>query len=417
SGINDLARNTGLELPEALRSGSDRTKYYLDEKKTLKDFQKKTNEMYKQYYTFIEQIINLGVIGAFAEPLSKMQGLTMTSGVALKDTHKIALLLLGYYHAKLWAGGVRPKKLDIERTALTQQKDEESRLQGKLTVFQGRANALATSTDQTAPFELRQTQSAIDKLNLNLTAVTGRVQAKQQLVTMLESKEQAMSSVKQFWSNTTNQTNYRSAYTAYQQTTTALSKGDFVTAGDGAPDISAMVSRAQTYFDGLKSALVSDITSGMSNATLTLDEEEMVKMWKLYIGANLIVNQSLRDGALKTESKLKRLTTFLTPKTASTLAEEHYVKLIDEAGFIRRHTSNTLNDKEKKAMALERKIRWRTNVTSSPSDAERAMLIAFCIVVAFSLDVGKISLGFVSWDKTKTALGDLCLEISQSRYV
>lgn len=398
-GINDL-KDLNLILPKTLRS--DQANYYLDEKKTLQSFINRTNEMYKEYYSFIEKVINLGITASFAEPLARMGPLQQTNGRPLKDSHRIALLILGYYQSKNWSNAPKPQRpqatVDTAKQRLETLQQRQSTLQTQLGYY-------ADPNTQASP-EARQLHARV--LSRKLATLPGEIQSQQQLISMLE--------MKSFWQDPTNRANFQSAFTAYQQTSGALKKEFFVTVGTSAPGLPDLVSASETYFEGLKGALVGDITSGMSNATTRLDSEEMVKMWKLYIGANLIVNQSLRDAALKTESKLTRFTTFIKPKTAATLADERYVKMIDEAGFIERHTMNTLNDREKERLASSGKIRWRTNITSSPSDAERAMLITFCIIVAFFLDVGKISLGFVSWEKTKLALADLCRDISRTRF-
>ncbi len=377
-----------LVLPKTLRS--DQANYYLDEKKTLQSFVNRTNEMYKEYYSFIEKVINLGVTASFAEPLSRMGPLQQTNGRPLKDSHRIALLIIGYYQSKNWSNAPKPQRVPATIDTAKQRLQTLQQRQGTL---QTQLGYYADPNTQALP-EDRQMQARV--LSRKLATLPGEIQSQQQLVAMLE--------MKSFWQDPTNRANFQSAFTAYQQTSGALKKDFFATVGTHAPEIQDLVSAAGTYFEGLKGALVATSPAAWSNATTRLDSEEMVKMWKLYIGANLIVNQSLRDAALKTESKLTRFTTFIKPKTAATLADERYVKMIDEAGFIERHRMNTLNDRDKERLASSGKIRWRTNITISPSDAERAMLITFCIIVAFFLDVVKISLGFVSWEKTKLAL-------------
>lgn len=398
-GINDL-KNLDLVLPKTLRS--DQSDYYLDEKKTLKSFINRTNEMYKEYYSFIEKVINLGITASFADPLARMGPMQQANGRPLNDSQRIALLILGYYRSKNWANAPKPQR---PQTTVDEAKQRLQTLQSRQKTMQEQLGYYADPNSNVAP---EQRRLYVQRLSSKLVSLPGEVKSQQQLVSMLE--------MKAFWQDPANRANFQSAYTAYTQTTGALKKESILTVGNQAPGFSDIVAASETYFEGLKGALVGDITSGMSNATTRLDSEEMVKMWKLYIGANLIVNQSLRDAALKTESKLSRFTTFIKPKTASTLADERYVKMIDDAGFIERHTMNSLKDTDKARLAASGKIRWRTNITSSPSDAERAMLITFCIIVAFFLDVGKISLGFVSWEKTKDALGDLCRDISRTRF-
>ena len=139
-------------------------------------------------------------------------------------------------------------------------------------------------------------------------------------------------------------------------------------------------------------------------------------MWKLFIGSQLIVNHALIDSKIKIQSSsTRKFFRAIKPTTDATEIPDYYVKLIEEAEFIQRYRGDWLGQvsvEKKRDLAGTGKLRW----SFSPSNTERAMLITFCTVVAFTLDVGKISLGFYSWQETVKDLRKVCMTISSTAW-
>ncbi|MFG1400258.1 hypothetical protein [Roseixanthobacter pseudopolyaromaticivorans] len=400
--INSLNK-INLKLPDVLRPTADRTKFYLDEKKSLGDFRTKTQEMFIAFYKLISQVISAGLRESFKSSTDKIDR-------PLTNEQKIALLILGYFYAKRWDKGaqIATRTTDLQRLGI-EKSDIETSIQ-RNTGDLGNAQGI-----DRGPIEDR-----ISQLNLDLRTKEGQIASIQQEMAQLMSKKNTLTAVHTFWQQAGNQDDalMATSFATYQKASTALSKKNFLGAAFTTSDISIdkldqVKAASKEYFSALKDALVSDISTAMNKGNEgIMNDKDMVEMWKVYIGANLIINQTLRDAKLKETSKLTRFSRAITPTTDATSIDSRYIQMLEDAGFIERYvgTFGVVTKAKKATLAATGRLRWSV----SPSNTERAMVIAFCTVVAFSLDVGKISLGFCSWKETKLALNEVCKTISNT---
>lgn len=397
--INSLNK-VDLKLPDVLRPTADRTKFYLDEKKSLSDFRTKTQEMFIAFYKLVIQVISAGLRESFKTSTDKLN-------LPLSNDQKIALLMLGYFYAKDWE---KPAKIASQTTALQLLEYQKNKIKS------AQADLLK---DVSSP-DMRRVTLAIQSLDMDLRNKEGQIASAQQTLAQLQAKKGTLTPIHTFWQQPDNANDALMApsFATYQKASTAASKKNFLgaafsTADNSIDKLDQITAASRQYFTSLKDALVSDISTAMNKGNDgILNDKDMIDMWKLYIGANLIINQTLRDAKLKETSKLTRFSRAITPTTDATSIDDRYIKMLEEAGFIERYvgTFGIVTKAKKASLAATGRLRWSV----SPSNTERAMVIAFCTVVAFSLDVGKISLGFCSWKETKKALGDVCMTISNT---
>ncbi|WP_332118605.1 hypothetical protein [Azorhizobium caulinodans] len=409
--INTL-KMANINLPNVLRDTSDRTSCYKEEGDTLRSFVDKASETFDAFNQLLNQIITAGVMNSFSEATKGLQDLDLT------PNQRVAILILGYFYSKSWGADKSYRQVTInenrqnisaQRTGINELSNEMS--DDERTIFLLESSEIRFRDVET----LRE---AYDRIATN----KGEIEKKKKIIEMLERQNLSLLStgtlkgLKQHWGDQSNTTNplLATSYAAFQKTSESLRKGTFKGKVFDRNDMDLaklpqFKNQARAYFQGLKDALVSDISSAMTvGSSEIMTDTTMTEMWKLYIGCNLIVNQVLSEGKLLETSALSRFKNSFSKGAIE--IDDRYIKLLEDAGFIQRHTNWTLNEQEKMDMARQRKLRWARRA----SDSERAMVIAFSTVVAFSLDVGRISLGFCSWRETKQGLGKLCEDISMA---
>ncbi|WP_298952892.1 hypothetical protein [uncultured Methylobacterium sp.] len=365
-----------------------------DREATLEKFGKNVRDLYDDFFELLEEVLNSGIANSFKSEIRQLN----LGGAALNDNTKIAMVILGYFAAKDWGGEYKPA-----RQAFKDADKEFDR------VYDG--DVRGPELDRVG-FERYQAQQ-------KFTAIAERLGRSSDVNAP---KTATLSSL-----NPTSSNIGRSGGVALDVARNMLSKKSIVgfdpmQIGEGsARDHEIMknsLPRAKKYVKALHSALAADIetivTKTYYGASLTADDYEQI--WKLYVGSQLVVSHSIRDSRIKTQSSgIRKFFSSATSVTQATSIPNDYVKLIEEAGFITRYKGSivgTVSREQKVELAKNNTIRW----SFSPSDTERAMLITFCTIVVFTLDIGKISLGFVDWRKTRDELKNICNSISVAAY-
>lgn len=356
-GINNTLYRLNLTLPESLSATQARIDKYSStpQEDTIKAFGAYSQSMFRDFLKLIEKVIKSGVTQSFDASTRKL-----IAG-NLDGDHRIALLILGYFYTKDWSTG--------------------------------RKNAVTDTCRQ------------IGILNMETSADRNNVIIKQD-----KSRGTGFGSLETHMANQGNYAEYQAAKSIFsKKTLTNNITYDFDTVGD-LEKLKLLEPRCVDYFRTLKKAVTSDIASTMCDADKGyMSDEEMQEMLKLYVGALLIVNTAMSDLELQKNSAI-RSTAQMFSKGAISIEDSH-VKLIDEAGFINRYSGNILGQVSKALKAKNSgngRLRWSKNA----SNTERAMLLSFCTVVAFSLDIGKISIGFLNWSAARQTLHDICDMIS-----
>ncbi|GGF65882.1 hypothetical protein GCM10007301_26960 [Azorhizobium oxalatiphilum] len=412
--INTLEQN-GLRLPDVLNTGDDRTKYYLDEKKTLEQFKDKTSEMFVAFEQLILQVMSAGIKKSFEPATRPLADLNLTEG------RKIALLLLGYYYAKNW-GYDKAGDIQQTKTSLQQAQNKDQQLQTELRDLQ---EASPQAPQGVEGIERDQYYIRYQQALLELPNTRGKIQSNAQTISNLQQKLQQLNApgklapLKTYWSqqqsngSTNAQDPYQlSSHATYEKATGSLKKSTFMGSAFSNTDMSLdklpqIRMQAGEYLEALKDALTSDIATTMNKGNSgRLDDKEMQEMWKVYIACSLILNEVMREAKVQENSTFPR---FTSPKSAVNI-DDRYIKMLEETGFIERYTGTfgRVSKEKKQQLAATNRLRW----SWSASNTERAMVVAFATVVVFSMDIGKISMGFTSWKATKTALGEVCNKIS-----
>ncbi|MEH3148786.1 MAG: hypothetical protein PGN34_26470 [Methylobacterium frigidaeris] len=413
-GVNTLGR-LNIKMPDSLADDPKRINMYLSEKATLATFKTTTSRMFEEFFGLLLKIMNAGLEASFADAT---QGLNTPK--LHGNNHKIALLILGYFYAKDWSGA-RAAARTAELNDLTAGRDRaqqsidsnQVRLDAYLQRTDGKSWENYSAGDITKDIALFKKFDAIDAIRTDMRDNQGIVARNAEMMKILSTKT-GLSTIQPKFEDGT------SARAAFNVGRGASSKRNIVVdgfAGMGDLDkLPILVSKAENYFRALKSALTADIETAMVKGNNGfLKDEEFQKMWKLFIGSQLIVNHALNDSKIKIQSGgARKFFRALNPTTDATSIPDYYVNMIQDAGFIERYSSytGTVSTQRKKDLALTGRMRW----SRSPSNTERAMLITFCTVVVFTMDVGKISLGFYSWNETVEGLREVCKTISATAY-
>ncbi|WP_148209778.1 hypothetical protein [Azorhizobium caulinodans] len=351
-----------IKSQECLRIVNEYVNYSIDEKQTINSFKNKTSRMYKMCTVLFEDIIGSGIEYAFSDATEKLFDLEKDNMLDVTRSQRIGLILMGYYYSKDWERVKLPK---IERAMAIDSKNVELR--------KSILNNQAENPEETQK-EIEENE------NISRALIYGHPYQK-------------------FWGHE-NIEKFPTAYKHYQVAKILSTKKGFSNDEKTAPPFSAIATRGLEYLSILKGTLVSDITSSMVDFAKNVDDKELIRMWKLYVGSNLIVNEAIRNSILGKNSR------------KGMEVNNEYVKMIEDAGFIHTHNKLTINNEEKIKMAEVGKMRWRKSAFGSPSASERAMLIAFCAAITFSLDIGRLSLGLADWKDTEASIHKLCRDIS-----
>lgn len=405
-----------IALPQSLAADPRRRKIYLNEKASLCDFKDMTATMFSEFFELFVKIINLGIKDSFRHAINDLDTPNMS------ESQKIALLILGYFYSKDYDGArvkQRQDNLQILNEKLHRVQDERSKSQSQL-------ERLLKLTDQrhwhnyragdiTDENGLVNKFDKIDELNKNsIPALDKKIQDTEGQIKLVSARSN-FSTLKDSFKGGAD------ARQAYDLAQNALSKKktlDINFSGMGDLDkLEIFKDKAQNYFTALKGALTADIATALAHGNNGfLGDDDFIRMWKLFIGSQLIVNFALNDSKIKLQGgPVRKLVRAITPTTDATDIPDHYVKMIEDAGFIERYAGDLRNRAslaEKKKLAATGKMRW----SRSPGNTERAMLICFATVVAFTMDVGRISLGFYSWSDTVASLREVCKTISSTAW-
>lgn len=402
-GINNTLSRLNLTLPESLSATQARIDKYSSsaQKDTIKVFGSYSQSMFKDFLKLIEKVIKSGVTQSFNDSTSKIDAGT------LDDDHKIALLILGYFYTKDWSGAQGRSVRDARQENPGHEMEQTAR-QDRLDKYTSRYSDLETKGAKAR--SLQQLQSGIDKIRQDMSTTAGIIQRNQQLIQQYDSMKSGFGGLGLQMTTQGNYGEYQAAKSIFsKKTLTNNITYDFNSVGD-LEKLKLLEPRCTDYFKTLKKAITSDIASTMCDADKGyMSDEEMQEMLKLYVGSLLIVNTAINDLELQKNSSMRSAGQKLSKGALS--IEDGYVKLIDEAGFINRYSGNIFGQVSKALKAKNSgngRLRWSKNA----SDTERAMLLSFCTVVAFNLDIGKISIGFLSWSEAKLTLHKICDMIS-----
>ncbi|MGQ3673892.1 hypothetical protein ACT6QH_00020 [Xanthobacter sp. TB0139] len=406
--INILSR-IDVELPSSLQNTDRRKDIYLNEKATLETFKNSANDMFVQFYDFLIAIMGQGIEGSFSAALN-----LVNMPKCFDNKQRIAIIMMGYFFSKDWDGARKGRLQQAQRTHDAGITKHDALVTKKI----GLHSALVATPTNRGVVSSLETRLAI--VQSKLEANDDRIRAAKDFLNRSAAEKSNFSTT--FGGGALKTVNAKNAFALAREATSKkplLDLGVEFNSIDAAHDMSKLpeiTERSKMYFRALKNAITADVESAILKGNKQfMSDDDMIKMWNLYIGAHLVVNLALSDSKLKLQGKLKRATRAVTPTTDSTNIPDYYVKMIEKGGFIQRYSGNIfmqVSTKKKKELAATGKMRWSRH----PSDRERAMLVAFCTIVAFSMDVGKITLGFQSWDETVQGLKDVCRRISETAY-
>ncbi|RVU16936.1 hypothetical protein [Methylobacterium oryzihabitans] len=367
-----------------------KTALYQDKDSTIKSFKKRTFNLYAGAREMMLDVINAGVQGSFKDAIAKLP----QNDNRLDDNRRIALLIIGYFFAKDW----NAKELT----------DQVGSIQRRLDTAQSLPSA-----------QTQLGQGNISRLQRELQSANSKIVAPQ------NAPAPSPTSLKQWdgqlQAGTVNIG--RGASSALELARSVASKklGGFSTMGlaEGEQRDTQMMStiqpKAAAYFRAMKAAMVGDVETVLTKtySGSTLSSEEYKKIWYLYVGSQLILNDSFRQ--LKVHANTNSFgSLFRKISSVNTISiSKQHVDMIRKAGFIHDYNKGiSLSQDQKKAFAsgavTGAKLRWSSN----PSNTEQAMLLAFCTIVVYTMDVGAITLGMYNWKETKENLGKACKRIS-----
>ncbi len=359
-----------------------KTALYQDKDSTIKSFKKRTFNLYAGAREMMLDVINAGVQGSFKDAIAKLP----QNDNRLDDHRRIALLIIGYFFAKDW----NAKELT----------DQVGSIQRRLDTAQSLPSA-----------QTQLGQGNISRLQRELQSANSKIVAPQ------NAPAPSPTSLKQWdgqlQAGTVNIG--RGASSALELARSVASKklGGFSTMGlaEGEQRDTQMMStiqpKAAAYFRAMKAAMVGDVETVLTKtySGSTLSSEEYKKIWYLYVGSQLILNDSFRQ--LKVHANTNSFgSLFRKISSVNTISiSKQHVDMIRKAGFIHDYNKGiSLSQDQKKAFAsgavTGAKLRWSSN----PSNTEQAMLLAFCTIVVYTMDVGAITLGMYNWKETKKIL-------------
>ncbi|GJD50495.1 hypothetical protein OPKNFCMD_3238 [Methylobacterium crusticola] len=344
----------------------------LNKQDTLDKFRKRSKTILADASALLDKLINSGVKQSFISDTVKIDLLPEHQN---NDSLKAALLIIGYYFAKDWDGGRRAMADDVRGRLQAGQMSSEQ------------AKKLFAMADRDESGNRPRVFGSMVPTNNNI-GLAGQA---------------VFDQVKTFTGKTDiKQLGFDPFHIKPGQKRDYESLRNFSV-------------HAISYFKNLKAALVADFDTVLNNTYPggTMSDVDYKEMWSIYIVSSLIVNDAVRDNRFKMQTGFRDFFRGATKSGGAPTVPDKYIEVLVAAGFIHRYSAFRVSTAEKQRMAALRKLRWENN----PSNAERAMLIVFCIFVVYTVDISRITLGFYKWSDTKIKLGDICTTISESRYI